>query len=126
MDWKRCTLWAAVATAAAAFALGGCSRNASGTPASRPEYYAVLLTNSQILVGKLDNLDAAWPVLTDVFYVQSVEDPEKKGRRNVLVKRGEEWHGPDRTILNAQHILIVEPVAPGSKLTAMMEQARTP
>ena len=84
-----------------------------GTKTSSPEteYSAVLLVNGQVFVGKLDKLGDQYPVLTDVYYVREVTDPDSKKASNVLVKRGSEWHAPNRTILNASQIVLVEPVS---------------
>jgi hypothetical protein len=43
----------------------------------------------------------------------------------VLIRRGKEWHGPDYTILNAEHIVLIEPVSEGSKVAELIaEQER--
>ena len=88
------------------------------------DYQAVLLTNGQVLVGKMDGLGASFPVLTDVYYVQSVADPTTKQTKMVLVKRGREWHAPDRTIINVNHIILVEPVTKASKLMELIEKSK--
>ena len=91
--------------------------------ASESDYRAVLLSNNMVLFGKLHGLGSPFPVLTDVFYVQSVQDPKTQKPTNVLIKRGKEWHGPDRTVLNANQILIVEPVAKDSKVMQVITEA---
>ncbi len=35
-----------------------------------------------------------------------------------------EWHGPDRMILNATHILFIEPVSPDSQVAKLIEDAQ--
>jgi hypothetical protein len=113
---------------ALATVLSACSadqgRRQESAPKLTSEYQAVLLTNGQVLIGKLEGLGTPFPVLTDVYYVQAVVDPQTKQTRNVLVKRGKEWHAPDRTILNANHIIIVEPVTKGSKVMDLIEKAK--
>jgi hypothetical protein len=37
-----------------------------------------------------------------VFYIVRATDPETKQPKNVLVRRGKEWHAPMETYLNAQ------------------------
>lgn len=86
------------------------------------EYKTVLLTNGQVLIGKLENWGTPFPVLTDVYYVQTTVDPASKKSSSVLVKRGKEWHAPNRTILNANHILLIEPVTKGSKVIEFIEK----
>jgi hypothetical protein len=88
-------------------------------------YQAVLLSNGSAYFGRLEGLGTPFPVLRDVFYVQSVQDPQKKTVSNVLVKRGKEWHAPDRMILNANMIVLVEPVNPSSRVALLIAQAKT-
>jgi hypothetical protein len=85
-------------------------------------YQAVLLTNGSAYFGKLQGLGTDFPVLTDVFYVQSRQDPQTKAVTNILVRRGKEWHGPDRMILNAKLIVLVEPVNPNSRVAQLIAQ----
>src|SRR3984893_18953480 len=55
-------------------------------------YQAVLLSNGSAYFGQLEGLGTPFPVLRDVFYVQSSQDPQTKQVSNILVKRGKEWH----------------------------------
>jgi hypothetical protein len=87
-------------------------------------YHAVLLTNGQVYYGKLAGLGTRFPVLTEVFYVQVGVDPATKESKSVLLKRGKEWHAPDRMILNARHIILVEPVTSRSKMAELIAQAK--
>ena len=86
-------------------------------------YQAVLLSNGTVYFGRLEGLGSAYPVLHDVFYVQSAQDPSTKQVSNTLVKRGKELHGPDRMILNAGMIILVEPVGPSSRVAQLILQA---
>jgi hypothetical protein len=88
-------------------------------------YQAVLLSNGSAYFGHLEGLGTTYPVLHDVFYVQSVTDPQTKQVNNVLVKRGKEWHAPDRMILNANMIVLVEPVSTGSRVAQLISQAKS-
>ncbi len=87
-------------------------------------YQAVLLSNGSAYFGKLEGLGTPYPVLREVFYVQSVTNAETKQVSNVLVKRGKEWHAPDRMILNANMIVFVEPVTPGSRVAQLISEAK--
>lgn len=87
-------------------------------------YQAVLLTNGSAYFGRLEGLGTPFPVLRDVFYVQSVQDQNTKKVSNVLVKRGKEWHQPDRMILNSNMIVLVEPVSPNSRVAQLISQAK--
>ncbi len=87
-------------------------------------YQAVLLSNGSAYFGRLEGLGTPYPVLRDVFYVQSVQDQNTKQVSNILVKRGKEWHAPDRMILNANMIVFVEPVSPTSRVAQLIAQAK--
>ncbi len=87
-------------------------------------YQAVLLTNGSAYFGQLEGLGTPFPVLRDVFYVQSSQDPQTKQVSNILVKRGKEWHSPDRMILNSNMIVLVEPVNPTSRVAQLIAQAK--
>ena len=86
-------------------------------------YQAVLLTNGQVYFGKLEGLGTPFPVLREVFYVQNGQDPQTKAVASVLIKRGKEWHAPDRMILNTSMIVLVEPVNPSSRVAQLISEA---
>ena len=87
-------------------------------------YQAILLTNGSAYFGKLEGLGTPYPVLRDVFYVQTAQDPNTKQVSNILVKRGKEWHAPDRMILNSDMIVLVEPVNTASRVAQLIAQAK--
>jgi hypothetical protein len=95
-----------------------------GRVAMTTPYQAVLLTNGSAYFGQLEGLGTPFPVLKDVFYVQSSQDPQTKAVSNILVKRGKEWHSPDRMILNSNMIVLVEPVNPSSRVAQLIAQAK--
>lgn len=101
--------------------LGGCGSNDLKFPT---EYQAVFLDNGQIFFGKLGDATSPFVTLKDVFYVQRMVKGEKKEARNVLVKRGSEWHGPDFMRINARHIVLIEPVAPDSLVARLIREAQ--
>ncbi len=103
----------------------GLYRHAATTPRLSTPYQAVLLTNGQAYFGRLERLGSSYLDLRDVFYIQSQVDQETNEAVNTLVKRGKEWHGPDRMILNADHVLFIEPVTPGSMVAKLIADART-
>jgi hypothetical protein len=86
-------------------------------------YQAVLLTNGSVYYGKIEGLGKPYPILRDVFYIQTGVDQATKQTSNVLVRRGKEWHGPDYMVLNANHVLLVEPVTPGSRVAQLIAAA---
>jgi hypothetical protein len=89
----------------------------------RPElttpYTAVLLDNGQVYYGKLANAGSEFPELTDVYNIQSQVNQDTKAASNVLVRRGNEWHAPDR--MNQRHIILIELVGTNSKVAQLIE-----
>jgi len=67
------------------------------------------------------NAGAGFPERTDVYYIQSQVNQETKAVTSVLVRRGNEWHGPDRMFLNEHHIVLIEPVGISSKVAKLIE-----
>jgi len=88
------------------------------------KYYAVLLSNGSVYFGQLEGLGSAYPVLKDVYYVQSNVNQETKAVTNALVKRGKEWHGPDRMIINEKSIVFIEPVGKGSRVAQLIDESK--
>jgi hypothetical protein len=84
-------------------------------------YYAVLLDNNSVYFGKLDSIGTDYAVLHDVFYVQSNVDQQTKAISSVLIRRGKEWHGPDRMIINQKAIVFIEPVGTDSRVAQLIE-----
>ena len=105
----------------------GCT-SAQPNPASATvdanKYYAVLLSNGSVYFAKLEGFGSAYPVLHDVYYVQSATNPDTKAVTNVLVKRGKEWHAPDRMIVSEKAILFVEPVGADSKVSQLIAESK--
>lgn len=82
------------------------------------DYHAVFLDNGQVFFGRLKAPSSDFIELTEVFYVRSETNKETKEVRSVLIKRGQEWHGPDMMFVNSKHVTLIEPVSPGSKVWA--------
>ena len=110
----------------------GCNRvqpNPASAAVDANKYYAVLLSNGSVYFGKLEGLGSAYPVLRDVYYVQTTTNPETKAVSSILVKRGKvkrgkEWHGPDRMILNEKAVVFVEPVGGDSKVSQLIADSK--
>ena len=122
MTWTSRVATAGIVVALAAG--GGACEKVSRSPSLSTPYQAIVLTNGQVYFGKLEKLGAQFPTLHDVYYIQSQQNPETRQISSSLVKRGRELHGPDHMIINAQHILFIEPVRPDSQLGKLMEEAR--
>lgn len=88
------------------------------------EYQAVVLTNGQVFYGRIEQLDRPFPVLRDVYYIASQTDPDTKQTKGMLLKRGREPHGPAFMHINAQHIAVIEPVAPESRIAQLIAESR--
>ena len=103
-----------------------CQRSspAAGVTIDPKKYYAVLLTNGSVYFGQLEGLETEYPVLHDVYYVQSATNPETKAVNNVLIKRGHEWHSPDRMIISQKAIVFVEPVGADSKVAQLIAESK--
>ena len=119
------------AAALASFAVGlvsfasvGCRRavTKTGVPVFDTQYQAVLLDTGLVYYGKISGLDTDYPIMRDVYYVQQTTDPQTKQVNSVLMRRGNEWHGPTMTVLNARHIVLVEPVGANSKVAQLIAQ----
>ena len=95
---------------------------ARAVPELTTPYHAVALTNGQVYFGRIEGLDGAYTVLRDVFYIQSRVNPDTKQVANVLVKRGGEWHAPDRMIVSKQHVLLIEPVKDDSQVAKLIAE----
>ena len=85
---------------------------------------AVALTNGAVYIGNFSGYENGMPVLKNVYYVHCEIDKDTKAVSNVLVKRGKEWHGPDKMYLNPQHILLMEPVSPTSRVSELVRTAK--
>lgn len=59
-----------------------------------------------------------------MYYVQGGVNQETKGVSNVLIKRGNEWHGPDRMIINRNAIVFIEPVGADSKVARLIAESK--
>src|SRR5277367_42018 len=101
--------------------LTACEHGKGKGPEVSTEYSAVLLDTGQLYYGKLEKAGTRFPELTDVYYIQSSVNQETKAVSSVLVRRGNEWHGPDRMFLNERHIVLVEPVGANSKVSQLIE-----
>lgn len=94
-------------------------------PKFNTPYQAVLLDDGQVFYGKLSRLGSGYPEMTSVYYVVRTTDPQTKQTKNVLVKRGKEWHAPTATYFNARHVIMIEPVSPNSEVAKLISEAES-
>jgi hypothetical protein len=102
--------------------LCGCTKD---KPSFNTEYQAVLLDNGQAFFGKIENADGEYPVLRDVFYIGRQASPDGKDVKNILIKRGNEWHTPEYMHINKKHIVMIEPVSPASTVAQLIKEAKS-
>jgi hypothetical protein len=112
----------ALAIAASLGSIAYQGRHSHWPPELTTPYQAVALTNGQVFFGRIAELGTDYTVLRDVFYIQSRENPGTKQVTNVLIKRGGEWHAPDRMIINRQQVLIIEPVKEDSQVAKLIAE----
>ena len=121
---KELTLWWGVLFILFVFiSFFGCTK-ADNELNLKTEYQAVFLDNGQAFFGKIENAGSPYPLLRDVFYVQSQVNKETSQINSILIKRGKEWHGPDVMYINANHIILIEPVSPDSWVAQLIKEAK--
>ena len=114
--------WVGVALLAVLALFSGCS----GGVKFPTEYQAVLLDNGQVYFGKVSDTGSSYILLEDVYYIQRVEDADKKEVKNILIKRGNELHGPEFMRINSRHVVLIEPVSPDSRVAQLIREANAP
>jgi hypothetical protein len=87
-------------------------------------YQAVQLSNGAAYFCKIEGLGTPYPVLKELYFVQSRQNPETKQVTNILLKRVNEFWQPDRMIVNANSIVSVEPVNPTSRVAELIAEAK--
>lgn len=118
---------AAASLVACSLLLTGCNPPASDTNQATltftSEYQAVFMDNGQVLFGKLEQAGSDYPLLRNAFTLQGQVNPETRETKTALVQRSVELHNPDYMVLNARHILAIEPVAANSRVAQVIKQA---
>lgn len=88
------------------------------------EYQAVFMDNGQVFFGKMERAGSPYPLLRDVYYIGRQASPDGKEVKNILIKRGNEWHAPDYMYINSSHIVVIEPVAANSRVAQLIKDAK--
>lgn len=88
------------------------------------EYQAVFMDNGQVFFGKIGEASPDYLTLKDVYFVQRQVEQDQKVARNLLMRLGSEWHGPDFMRINKRHIVRLEPVAPDSQVAKLIREAK--
>lgn len=91
-------------------------------------YQAVFLTNGQAYFGKIQNNNARYVELTDVYYyqlpatAQQGSSNEPKDQKLSLVHLGSELHGPQSTMyINTQQVLFWENLKDDSQVVRAIQ-----
>jgi hypothetical protein len=87
-------------------------------------YQAVQLNNGAAYFCKIEGLGTPFPVLKEIYFIHTSQNPETKQVTNTLLKRGSEWWQPDRMIVNANDIVFIEPVNPNSRVAELIEEEK--
>ena len=126
LKWQSLNVLGGSILIGAATLMSGCGRSgsvkASGVPTFDTPYQAVLLDTGLVYYGKITGLDTDYPAQHDVYYIQQTTDEKTKQVSSILVRRGNEWHGPAMTVLNARHIVLIEPVGANSKVAQLIAE----
>ncbi len=88
------------------------------------EYQAVFMDNGQVFFGKLEKGGSDHPLLREVYYIGQQASPDGKQVANILLKRGNEWHAPEFMYLSKNHIVMIEPVAPTSRVAELIKELK--
>ncbi len=101
--------------------LAACGRDDLKFPT---EYQAIFLDNGQVFFGRLQDDGSSYLTLRDVFYIKQQASPDKKEVQDFLVKRGSEWHAPGFMRINSRHLVLIEPVAPDSRVALLIREVQ--
>jgi hypothetical protein len=129
---KLIALVVGVVIAAVVILLSGWFLYRSSTAATidSGKYQAVFFTNGQVYFGKLEQVNATYFKLTDVFYIQAQEseaenaeskNPQQTSAQSTdirLIKLGSEVHGPDdEMIISKDQVLFFENLKKDGKVS---------
>ena len=82
-------------------------------------------TTGRSFSGKMERAGSPYPLLREVYYIGRQASPDGKEVKNILIKRGNEWHAPEYMYINSSHIVVVEPVAANSRVAQLIKEAKT-
>ena len=105
-------------------------RSSTAATIDNGNYQAVFFTNGQVYFGKLQQVNATYFKLTDVFYIQAQEteaekaeseNPQQTSNQSTdirLIKLGSEVHGPDdEMIISKDQVLFFENLKKDGKVS---------
>ncbi|MEX2261898.1 MAG: hypothetical protein WD696_08090 [Bryobacteraceae bacterium] len=83
-------------------------------------YYAFFLQNNLVVYAKAGDLGKPQILLKDVYYVRTNVNPQTKEVSSNVIKRGSEWHAPDQMLVNANNVILIEPVDEHSRVAKLI------
>ena len=113
-------------------------RSSTAATIDNNKYQAVFFTNGQVYFGKLNQINASYFKLTDVFYIQATEggadtndskNPQQSADNSTdirLIKLGSEVHGPDDAmIISKDQVLFFENLKKDGKVSDSITKYNT-
>lgn len=108
------------------------SKGDTGIDSSK--YQAILLTNGESYIGKLDMLSNGYMQLTDVFYLKPKTDVSDTSQQKTtdqndvqLIKFGDEVQGPeDKIVIAKDQIVYYQNLKTDGKVTQKIEEFKNP
>ncbi len=108
----------------------GATSNSKDQKAS--DWSAIFLTNGQVYFGKLNNMNAQYLNLKEIYYLQVAQSPQsgtqtteqqqQQQTQVSLVKLGNELHGPvDEMEINRDQVLFIERMKGDAKVVEAIE-----
>jgi hypothetical protein len=85
---------------------------------------AFFIANGQVFFGHVSGVHRGSVTLDDVYYIQTQVNPQTQERKNILLRRGKEWHQPTEMTINFQQILWVEPVGSDSEVAKLVAKLK--
>ncbi|MCP5142703.1 MAG: hypothetical protein H6980_10170 [Gammaproteobacteria bacterium] len=93
-----------------------------GSSLTGTDHQLVVMDSGQIYLGRMEKLETGWPVLRNVIQLARKSQGEGQGSQLVFVPRAAEPHQPDHMVINAAHILSIEPVAASSTMMTQLNK----
>lgn len=93
-------------------------------PAASGTMIAVTLTSGPVFYGRLLESTAGQIRLTEVYYVETFTNADGRRENRVVNRRKNDWHAPEWMSIPREHIAMIEPLAPESRLGALIAQEK--
>lgn len=111
------------AAIAAQAALGWYHESARAySPGPTGALYSVQLVNGQMYYGVLAATGTGYVRLTDVYYIQSYQQPNGQPGNRVVNRKKNDWHSPGSQTIASDKILFMEEVGPQSQVARLIQQ----